>query len=898
MLTDCKNGDIMENLKKTVFSGRHSDLNAKMVDFGGWYMPLQYPTGIIKEHLSVRSSAGLFDISHMGRFAFRGKDALRFLQHVLTNNAAALNTGEAQYTIIPNPAGGAIDDAYLYRFFEDEYILVVNAANKEKDWNYFKSALKEFQEAEMSDRSEELAMVALQGPLSESVLKSIISSGMLPDPSKNRLGAVDIRGEKVLISRTGYTGEPLGFELFADRNSALKIWDALIEKGAIPIGLGARDTLRLEAGLPLYGHELGSDPEGKEIPVFACPLSRFAVSFSGLKGDFTGKDALLKQYEALKKIRNKDYSRIDDLPRMIMPLSLIEKGVARAGFKVFSKQKHVGYITSGTTVPYYEFEGEGILSRITEKKGMRSICLALLDSELRVNNIVDVEIRGEKTRAAIVPFHLRSEAYPYARPILKSSAGKKITETKQKEAASRKEYFRKAEELMGKAVENTGWRQRECINLIPSEQTQSPATRLLSVMDPAFRYAEHKEVKAFYDAEVFYYQGVDFIRKVEELLEQELSLFLNCRQVETRLISGQMANMAVFSAVADYLNRADKKAEPRRIRCVINNLVSKGGHISAQYMGGLHDFVAHNPKTERPNVVGFPVRADNPYKIDMEASRKLIAQYEPELIIMGKSMVLHPEPVKEIKSFAAELSPDCIIMYDMAHVLGLIGPLFQEPFKEGADIVTGSTHKTFFGTQRGIAAADCRKKDALYKFWKTVKRRTFPGYLSNHHLGTMLGLLMSAYEMNCFKDEYQKRVLENAKTLAKSLKEAGMEVAGDPEVSYTETHQVVVNVGYGKGPEIARKLEENNIIVNYQANPEEEKFTAAGSLRLGVSEMTRFGMGKEEFKTVAQFIRDAAADKNSVKDKVKAFRKNFTDLKFCFSGKEIDAVMEKLHKLI
>ncbi|HNS32507.1 MAG TPA: aminotransferase class I/II-fold pyridoxal phosphate-dependent enzyme, partial [bacterium] len=548
--------------------------------------------------------------------------------------------------------------------------------------------------------------------------------------------------------------------------------------------------------------------------------------------------------------------------------------------------------------PYYNFEGKGILSKMTDEKGIRSICLALVSSDFRVNDKVDVEIRGDKAKGIIVPFHLRSDAPPYARPILKKPAVEKKAKIEPKNLSDKTAYMRRAEELLAKSIENTEWRQKECINLIPSEQTTSPATRLLSVMDPAFRYAEHKEMKAFSNMEVFYYQGIDFIKEVEELLKKEFCAFLKCREVETRLISGQLANMTAFSSVLDYVNRADRRSEPRRIRCVMNNHVSKGGHISAQSMGGLHDFVAHDPRTEKPNVIGFPVRPENHYKIDVEASKKLIAEHKPELIIFGKSMVLHPEPVRAIKSFVREISLDCVVMYDMAHVLGLVGPLFQEPFEEGADIVTGSTHKTFFGTQRGIVAADFRKKNVMYKLWEAVKRRAFPGYLSNHHLGTMLGLLMSCYEMNYFRKEYQSKVLSNAKTFAKSLKDAGMDVAGDPEISYTETHQVIVNVGHGKGPEVARKLEENNIIVNYQATPDEEGFTAAGSLRLGVSEMTRFGMGREEFETAAQFIRDVVKGNQVVKDKVKSFRKNYLELKFCFSGKEIDTAVEKLHKLI
>ena len=888
----------MEKPNRTVLYEKHLHLKATMINFGGWEMPLQYPTGIIKEHLAVRSQAGIFDVSHMGRILFSGKDALPFLQHVLTNNAAALYPGTAQYTIIANENGGAIDDAYLYRFSHNEYILVINAGNRKKDLDYLKEMAGKFENTGMKDISEELAMISLQGPMSESILRKIVEGGSIPEPSKNNLGKAIILGSEALVSRTGYTGEPLGCEIFIPAESACAAWDALMEKGASPIGLGARDTLRLEAGLPLYGHELGNDPEGREIPVFSCPLSRFGVSFHPLKGNFVGRQALMKQSEALKKIREKDYSLISGLPSIIMPITLTERGVARAGFKVYSGEKQTGYVTSGTTVPYYNFTGEGILSKPTLDKGLRSIGMAILDSRMRVNDTIEVEIRGERVKGIIVPFHLRSEASPYARPILRTSAPKLKPGATEAKKADKREYLRRAEVLLSKAMENTSWRQRECINLIPSEQTQSPATRLLSVMDPAFRYAEHKGMKAFYNTEVFYYQGVDFIKEVEELLEKELSAFLGCREVESRLISGQMANMTVFSAVLDYVNRLDRKAEPRRIRCVMNNLVAHGGHISAQSMGGLHDFVARDPVTERPNIIGFPVLKDNMYMIDVEETKKLIASNKPELVIFGKSMVLHPEPVKEIKSFILQNSLDTVVMYDMAHVLGLAGPLFQEPFKDGADIVTGSTHKTFFGTQRGMAATDHREKDGLHKLWKAVRRRAFPGHLSNHHLGTMLGLLMASYEMNYFKEEYQKNVLANAKAFALALKDSGMNVAGDPTVSYTETHQVVVNVGYGRGPEIARRLEENNIIVNYQATPEGEGFTAAGSLRLGVAEMTRFGMGREDFRTIAQFIRDVAIGGHTVRENVRSFRKDFLELRYCFTGKEIESSIGKLHRLI
>ena len=230
----------------------------------------------------------------------------------------------------------------------------------------------------------------------------------------------------------------------------------------------------------------------------------------------------------------------------------------------------------------------------------------------------------------------------------------------------------------------------------------------------------------------------------------------------------------------------------------------------------------------------------------------------------------------------------------MGHVLGLVGPYFQQPFAEGADIVTGSTHKTFFGTQRGIIASNYQRDDLGWPLWEAVRRRAFPGSVSNHHLGTLLGLLMAAYEMNCFKDEYQKKVLANAKAFAMALKEVGLDVAGDPDIDYTETHQVILNVGYSKGPEMAKLLEDNNIIVNYQASPEEEGFTAAGCLRMGVAEMTRFGMEEKDFQEIAELIRDVVVGAKNVKEEVAKFRTRFVDMKYCFSGKEFDAVMEKL----
>jgi aminomethyltransferase len=883
----------MGNLHKTALNDRHVKLGANMVEFAGWEMPLHYETGIVQEHLSTRKAVGLFDISHMGRFTVRGKDALEFLQHVLTNNAAALEEEEGHYTMIPNENGGVIDDAYLYRFVPDEYILVVNASNREKDLAHLEALRKKFGRVELSDRTKELAMLSLQGPRAKELMLDLISAGRLPEPLRNYLSTAYINGSRILISRTGYTGEPICFELFIERKDVAMIWEMMLNKGVQPIGLGARDTLRLEAVLPLYGHELGLDPEGKEIPAYASMLARFGVSLSPLKGQFIGRPALTKQYEAFKRIVDRDYSLIADLPRIIQPIALIDKGVARAEAKAFCGDKHVGYVTSGTMVPFWQSEGVGLSSRQSADKTRRAIGLALLDSDLVEGDQVEIEIRRKRVRAVIVPYHMRGEAPPHSWPV----SHDQLREGRESVCAAEK-MEQNVKTLIGKAIDNHTWRQQQCVNLIPSEQTASPMVHMLSITDPAGRYAEHKQVKAFKEANVFYYQGIDFIAEVEYLLTCEFQRFLACSEVETRVISGQMANMAVFSALVDYLNRADRKSEQRRIRKVMNNHIIKGGHLSAQPMGALRDFVMREPKWEKAAVVNFPVLEDNPYKIDVEAARELMIEHRPELIILGKSMIIHKEPVQEMRAIIDELSLECVLMYDMAHVLGLVGPYFQQPFKEGADIVTGSTHKTFYGTQRGIAAVNYTEDDLQYAFWEAIQRRAFPGSTSNHHLGTLLGLLLAAYEMNAFKEDYQKNVVANAKAFALALKDCGLDIAGDPEISFTETHQVIINVGYARAPEIAQRLENNNIILNYQAAPDEESFSAAGSLRTGVQEMTRFGMQAVDFADLAQMMADVILKDKNVKKDVMDFRRRFLEMKYCFSGDGFDDMEQKLHRLI
>ena len=497
-------------------------------------------------------------------------------------------------------------------------------------------------------------------------------------------------------------------------------------------------------------------------------------------------------------------------------------------------------------VPYWVFSEAGILGTPTAEKRMRPIGLAYLDSDLEEGQKIDIRYREKTLEGLIVESNLSAEAPPYTHPLFV-----KEVPVKRRERRNLKDL---ASGLLSRAVENTHWRQRETINLIPSEQSPSLLVKALSILDPSNRYAEHRKFKAFEDREIFYYQGTDLIEEVESLVMDELKAFLGCSEVETRVISGQMANTAVFSGLMDYLNRIYRKADPRRIRKVMNHHLSRGGHLSAQPMGALRDFVAVDPIMERRAAIEFPVLEEDPYQIDLEKTGELLDLHKPELIVLGKSMMIYREPVREIAQMISGMRPRPIILYDMAHVLGLAGPDFQEPFKEGADIVTSSTHKTFFGTQRGVLASNMSEGTEYEDLWEAVLLRVFPGSVSNHHLGTLLGMLLAAYEMNAFKQEYQKAVLSNARSFARALKDQGLTVEGNPDLGYTETHQVIVRVGYGKGPAVAHRLEENNIIVNYQAAPDDEGFTAASCLRMGVQEMTRFGMKAEDFSELAGYI--------------------------------------------
>ncbi|MFQ5600452.1 MAG: hypothetical protein ACE5G2_07855 [Candidatus Krumholzibacteriia bacterium] len=438
--------------------------------------------------------------------------------------------------------------------------------------------------------------------------------------------------------------------------------------------------------------------------------------------------------------------------------------------------------------------------------------------------------------------------------------------------------------LARRAAENNAWRQGRCFNLIPSETTPSLLVKLCEIADPAGRYAEHRTLKG---REIYFYQGIDFIRDVEEEARREVCRFFECEEAELRPISGQMANEIVFKALVRYLAERDNAARgTRRLALILNNDLTKGGHLSAQPMGALFNFVDVDPENGKDRVVHFPLRDDNPYQADVDKLGELLQRHRPELVVFGKSMFLYPEPIREVAELVRDMQPRPILHYDMAHVLGLYGA-FQAPLQEGADLVTGSTHKTFFGPQRGVVVSNLSKDSPLRKLWIEIKGRAFPGSTSNHHLGTLLGLLLASYEMNAFKTEYQQAVRRNARALARALDTAGIQVEGKRDDGFTHTHQVVIRVReHGTGEEIARRLESNNLVVNYQALPDDTSFVDSSGIRMGVQEMTRFGLGESDFEKLAGYIAEVVLHGRNIAAEVTRERQRFLTMQYCLPAAE------------
>lgn len=450
--------------------------------------------------------------------------------------------------------------------------------------------------------------------------------------------------------------------------------------------------------------------------------------------------------------------------------------------------------------------------------------------------------------------------------------------------------------LTEKVEKNNIWRQKESFNLIPSESTPSLLVKMCEISDPSGRYAEHRTMKG---EEVYFYQGIDFIEEVEKAAIAEMKDYFGCDQVELRTISGQMANEVLFKAMVKFINRDRNEGEPfRKMNLVMNNDLTKGGHLSSQPMGALFNYVAENPETGKDNVINFPVDKNNPYKPDKQKLAELLEQHKPNLMVFGKSMFLYPEPIEFVANLVKDWEVKPVIMYDMAHVLGLFGA-FQKPLQEGADVVTGSTHKTFFGPQRGLIAGNFPKGSPIRKLWLDIKGRAFPGSTSNHHLGTLLGLLMAAYEMNEFKENFQAQVRSNAKAFARALKDKGVPVEGEESDGFTETHQVLIRINsYGNGMDIARRLEENNILTNYQALPDDETFLEPSGIRMGVQEMTRFGMKESDFDMLAGLIADVLKGNKNVKEEVKKARQDFLKMEYCLSAEQAVPLAARIFKSI
>ncbi len=315
---------------RTIFYDRHVDLGAKLTEFGGWEMPLQYPTGTIRSTSRSAAHAGLFDVSHMGRFTVRGDRALEFLQHVLTENAAGARPPARRRPVHADPQRER-------RCGRRRLPLPVHPGRVPPRGERVQPREGLGPPAAVPDRrrrddrrDEGRRDARAPGPASREILGELLTGGHLPEPIRNAASVAEIDGATVRVGRTGYTGEPVGFELFAGSEDGLKLWDLLVERGATPVGLGARDTLRLEAGLPLYGDELGPDEDGRTSRSCAVPLTRIGVSLTGRKGNFVGRKALTRQLEAASRIMRRDFSDAGALPRTIRHVAVTGRGIARA----------------------------------------------------------------------------------------------------------------------------------------------------------------------------------------------------------------------------------------------------------------------------------------------------------------------------------------------------------------------------------------------------------------------------------------------------------------------------------------------------------------------------------------------------------------------------------------
>ncbi len=362
-------------LKKTPLYPVYEKYGAKTIDFGGWDLPVQF-SSISEEHDAVRNRAGLFDVSHMGEVDVKGKDALSFLQKLVTNDVSKIVPNQAQYNLMCYPDGGVVDDLLVYMYEEDHYLLVINAGNIDKDVEWIEKHVEG--DVQVTNISAETAQLALQGPLAERVLQTIANTDLSEISFFRFRTDVELGGVKALISRTGYTGED-GFELYVNTDDAITLWDRILkagkDAGVLPCGLGSRDTLRFEAKLPLYGQEISASISPLEAGL------GFAVKLN--KGDFIGRDSLAFQKE-------------NGLKRKLVGIEMIERGIPRSHYPVFVNDEQIGEVTTGTQSPTFK----------------RNVGLALLKSEYtELGTEVMVGIRNKNVKAVVVtaPFYKRDK---------------------------------------------------------------------------------------------------------------------------------------------------------------------------------------------------------------------------------------------------------------------------------------------------------------------------------------------------------------------------------------------------------------------------------------------------------------------------------------------------------
>jgi aminomethyltransferase len=366
-------------LKKTPLNNAHRQLGGRMVDFGGWDMPVQYPAGTIEEHLRTRTHAGLFDVSHMGEIDVRGRDAIAFVNRITSNDVTKLIDGQAQYTALTTPEGTVIDDLLVYRFSEDHLFLVVNAGTTGKDWDWIKSH-HAGESVELKNVSADYCQLALQGPEALSILQKLTDTPLSDIKyyhfTKGRVDNVD-----AIISRTGYTGED-GFEVYAAAAEGERLWKKILEAGnfgsddgVLPAGLGARNTLRLEAGMALYGHELTESTTLLEANLgWICKLD---------KGDFIGRESLAREKEG-------------GLKRKLVGFEVMERGIARDDYDIVINDQRVGKVTSGSPAPYLK----------------KNIGFAYLPIEFaNVGQEIKIDVRGKLVGAQVIktPFYKRQK---------------------------------------------------------------------------------------------------------------------------------------------------------------------------------------------------------------------------------------------------------------------------------------------------------------------------------------------------------------------------------------------------------------------------------------------------------------------------------------------------------